>query len=224
MTNSTERYLGDNVEGHEKLLVKVKNVSKTIEKKRTQFDNMKVKIDKLTKLNSKLANGYELSLKIVVDVSKLLQNYTKMFDDIETMLGSLDKDLGDHQLDIKYISELTKKSIEKIRTDFNSQYPSIIDALEKDGNKDNVASARKLKVIVNEISEDAKDMEAKLQIEEDLKAVQTKDKDTVNPGSSWFGGKSRSYRGIAARGGSATKSTSTKTTHDKKSGGTRKNI
>lgn len=223
MASSTEKYLGDNVEGHDKLLVKVKNVSKTIEKKRTQFENMKVKIDKLTDLNSKLANGYELSLKIVVDVSKLLQNYTKMFDDIETMLGSLDKDMGAHQLDIKYISELTKKSIEKIRTDFNSQYPSIIDALEKDGNKDNVASARKLKVIVNEISDDAKDMEAKLQLDEDLKAVQTNEKEAEKSGSSWFGGKSGNSRRGGKRGGNAT-ATTIKTIHSKKSGGTRKNI
>lgn len=223
MASSTEKYLGDNVEGHDKLLVKVKNVSKTIEKKRTQFENMKVKIDKLTDLNSKLANGYELSLKIVVDVSKLLQNYTKMFDDIETMLGSLDKDMGAHQLDIKYISELTKKSIEKIRTDFNSQYPSIIDALEKDGNKDNVASARKLKVIVNEISDDAKDMEAKLQLDEDLKAVQTNEKEAEKSGSSWFGGKSGNSRRGGKRGGNAI-ATTIKTIHSKKSGGTRKNI
>ena len=226
MANSAEKYLGDNVEGHDKLLVKVKDVSKTIEKKRTQFENMKVRIDKLTELNSKLANGYELSLKIVVDVSKLLKNYTKMFDDIETMLGSLDKDMGAHQLDIKYISELTKKSIEKIRTDFNVQYPSIIDALEKDGNKDNVASARKLKVIVNEISEDAKEMEAKLQLEEDLKAVQTTQKESEKQSSSWFGGTSGNSRRGGKRGGSATKSTKggSKVIHDTKKGGTRKNI
>ena len=223
MANSAEKYLGDNVEGHDKLLVKVKDVSKTIEKKRTQFENMKVKIDKLTELNSKLANGYELSLKIVVDVSKLLQNYTKMFDDIETMLGSLDKDMGAHQLDIKYISELTKKSIEKIRTDFNAQYPTIIEALEKDGNKDNAASARKLKVIVNEISEDAKEMEAKLQLEEDLKAAQTNNKKDIETSSSWFGGKSGSSRRGGKRVGSVT-NTSSKTIHHKKGGGTRKNI
>lgn len=226
MANSAEKYLGDNVEGHDKLLVKVKDVSKTIEKKRTQFENMKGKIDKLTALNSKLANGYELSLKIVVDVSKLLKNYTKMFDDIETMLGSLDKDMGAHQLDIKYISELTKKSIEKIRTDFNAQYPTIIEALEKDGNKENVASARKLKVIVNEISEDAKEMEAKLQLEEDLKATQATERESEKQSSSWFGGSSGNSRRGGNRGGSATKSTKggSKVIRDTKKGGTRKNI
>ena len=119
----------------------------------------------------KLANGYELSLKVVVDVSKLLQNYTKMFDDIEQMLGSLDTDLGSQQLDIKYISELTKKSIDKIKVDFNSQYPTIIEALEKDGNKDNV----------QEISDDVKTVEDQVK-NQDVQSIENKN-------NSWFGGK-----------------------------------
>jgi hypothetical protein len=153
---------------------------------------MKEKINKLTTLNSKLANGYELSLKIVVDVSKLLRNYTKMFDDIEKLLGTLDHDMGSHQLDIKYISELTKKSIDKIRMDFNSQYPSIIDALEKDGNRENVASAQKLKMIVNEISTDAKNVESEFKTERDLEnmgiAKPRSGNATDNKNNSFFGG------------------------------------
>lgn len=185
-------FLGQNINPNDQLLTKVRSVSKVIEKKRTQFESMKEKINKLTTLNSKLANGYELSLKIVVDVSKLLRNYTKMFDDIEKLLGTLDHDMGSHQLDIKYISELTKKSIDKIRMDFNSQYPSIIDALEKDGNRENVASAQKLKMIVNEISTDAKNVESEFKTERDLEnmgiAKPRSGNATDNKNSSFFGG------------------------------------
>lgn len=220
MVSSATTFLGENVENNDQLVAKITNVKKKIEGKRTQFENMKVKIDKLTSLNRKLANGYELSLKVVVDVSKLLQNYTKMFDDIEHMLGSLDTDLGSQQLDIKYISELTKKSIEKIKTDFNSQYPTIIDALEKDGNKENVASARKLKVIVQEISDDATKIEEQMKNQgaSTASAVQTTDKN-----NSWFGGgRGRKRTTPSLRGGR--KNTSVKSTNGGKGRVSRKNI
>ena len=178
--SSSEKYLGENVEDHDKLMVKVRNVSKKIAKKKTQFDNMKIKITKLTELNGKLVNGYELSLKIVVDVSKLLQNYTKMFDDIEVMLGSLDDDMGTHTSDIRYISELTKQSIDKIKTDFNTQYPTILTALEKDGNRSNIESAKKLRSIVNEISQDTDNYE--------YTNSRTQDKTPRNKNFFFFGG------------------------------------
>lgn len=160
--NSTKNLLGQNIENHEKLVSRVKNVSQQIEKKKTQFENMKSRIDKLTELNNKLTNGYELSMKIVVDVSKLLQNYTKMFDDIEKMLGTLDSDFGIQQNDIKYISELTKESIKKITSDFNNQYSGIVNALEKNGNRESVISAMKLKTIANELPVDAETLQSNI--------------------------------------------------------------
>jgi predicted FMN-binding regulatory protein PaiB len=144
-------YLGKNIEDDDNLMVKVTTISDRISKKKTQFENMRTKIAKLTDLNTKLTHGYELSMKMVVDVSKLLQNYTKMFDDIEGMLASIDDNMGIQQGDIKYISNLTKESIMKIRNEFNQQYPSILQALQQQGTKENIASANKLKAIVNEL-------------------------------------------------------------------------
>ena len=148
-------FLGENVENHDKLIIKVQDISTKIEKKRTHVQNMKSKIDKLTEINTKLTNGYELSLKMVVDVSKLLQNYTKMFDDLEQLLGGLDQDMGIQTADIQYISNLTKESIRKISSEFNQQFPSIISVLEKNGNRETVSYANRLKNIVNELPNDA---------------------------------------------------------------------
>ena len=149
-------YLGDNVENHEKLITKVNDISQHIEKKRSHYQNMKNKVEKLTELNNKLTSGYELSLKMVVDVSKLLTNYTKMFDDLEKLLINLDDDMNVHQNDIKYISNLTKESINKISYDFNKQYPEVLKALEKSNNAESIQYANRLKDIVNELPTDAK--------------------------------------------------------------------
>ena len=147
--------LGENVENHDRLLIKVRDISSKIEKKRTHVQNMKSKMDKLKEINHKLTDGYELSLKMVVDVSKLLQTYTKMFDDLEKMLSTLDQDMGIQHTDIQYISNLTRESIRKISNDFNNQFPSIINVLEKNGNRDTMSYASRLKTIVNELPNDA---------------------------------------------------------------------
>jgi hypothetical protein len=155
---SANRYLGYNVENHDKLFVKAKDLSEKISKKKSQFDTMKTKLEKLKDLNNKLTNGYELSLRMVVDVSKLLHMYTKMFDDLESVFGNMDDELSIQQEDIKYVSELTKDSIKKIQDDFNKQYPTIVDALEKSGSKDTRIMANKLKMIVNELPTDAQNL------------------------------------------------------------------
>lgn len=147
--------LGENVENHDRLLIKVRDITAKIEKKRNHVQTMKSKIDKLKEINNKLTDGYELSLQMVVDVSKLLQNYTKMFDDLERLLSALDQDMGIQQTDIQYISNLTKESIRKISTDFNNQFPSIVEVLEKNGNRDTLSYAARLKGIVNQLPSDA---------------------------------------------------------------------
>lgn len=153
-------FLGQNVDNHDKLLTKVNDISHKIERKRSHYQNMKNRVEKLTELNNKLSNGYELSLKMVVDVSKLLANYTKMFDDLEIMLKGLDEDINIHQTDINYISNLTRESINKISNDFNKQYPDVIKALEKSNNADSLAYANRLRNIVNELPMDAKNIQS----------------------------------------------------------------
>lgn len=157
--SSSDNYLGNNIENSDQLMTKVSNLSERIERKKTQFQTMKNKIDKLSRLNQTLTSGYELSLKMVVDVSKLLENYTKMFDDLEITLKNLDDAMGIQDVDIRYISELTKQSIQKITTDFNAQYPKIVNELEKQGNRDSANMARKLKTIANDLPVYANDIQ-----------------------------------------------------------------
>ncbi len=154
-SSSTRTYLGENISNYDRLVTKVNTISTEIEKKRSTYQNMKGKIEKLTALNKKLADGYELSLRIVVDVSKLLENYTKMFNGLEKLIATLDTDIGVQQTDLQYINKLTKESIAKISTDFNDKFPSIVTALEKEGDQESLANAKKLKEIVNELPSNA---------------------------------------------------------------------
>ena len=159
MANTPKKmYLGENLTNYNQLVSKVNTMSDNIKTKADAYQNMKDRIKKLSDLNKKLADGYELSLRIVVDVSKLLENYVKMFDELEKMIEVLDTDVGIKQEDINYISNLTKESIIKITTDFNDKFPTIVSAFEKEGNKDSIATATKLKSIVNELPMDVADI------------------------------------------------------------------
>lgn len=153
-----DQYLGKNIQDHDKLAMKVNDISEKIEKKKSQYQTMKQKVERLNDLNNKLSSGYELSLRMVVDVSKLLTNYTKMFDDLEQLIGNLDDDMNIKQNDIQYISNLTKESIKKISYDFNSQFSTVVKALEKNNSSESIQYANKLKTIVNQLPSDARNI------------------------------------------------------------------
>jgi hypothetical protein len=148
------QYFGQNVESLQGKKAKLIEISERIHTKKKLFDTMENKLKRMNDLNKKLSEGYELSMKMVVDVSQLLHNYTKMFDDLEVMLSKIDNDMGIKDVDIRYVSELTKDSIKKISIDFNNQYPSIIVALEKQGNRESLNRAANLKAIVNQLPSD----------------------------------------------------------------------
>jgi chromosome segregation ATPase len=133
-------------------LERIDRITHAISSKTHQLDNMNSKIRELTDLNNNLANGYELSLRLVLDVSKLLQNYTRMFDSIEGNLRQVDRQLdGIKSSDIGYISSLTKESISKISQRFHEQYPSIIHSLEKQGSETSARNAAKLKHLIKSL-------------------------------------------------------------------------
>lgn len=157
----SNQYIGQNVESMHGKKAKLIEISERIHKKKKLFETMESKLKRMNDLNKKLSEGYELSMKMVVDVSQLLHNYTKMFDDLEVMLSKIDDDMGIKDVDIKYVSELTKDSIKKISDDFNNQYPSIIVALEKQGNRESMHRAANLKSIVNQLPSDINNFETK---------------------------------------------------------------
>lgn len=130
----------------------IRDLSESIDKKKDKLSVLEKKIKDLTELNENLTHGYELSLKLVVDVSKLLQDYSQVFDNIESSLTNIDQRLdGIKSGDMSEISSLTKESINKIANDFEKQYPIIIKSLEKQDDLSSAKSAAKLKNLVNQI-------------------------------------------------------------------------
>jgi hypothetical protein len=103
---------------------------------KTTTDNqvdLKEKLKSITEINSKLAQSYDVSLRIIVDVSKLLNQYTAFFNDIDELLVKLDASSKDNVTGeyIKYINKLTSDNIDKMTNEFKSQLQNIVPMFEK---------------------------------------------------------------------------------------------
>ena len=111
-------------------LQKIKDVVKTTTD--NQVD-LKDKLKSITEINSKLAQSYDVSLRIIVDVSKLLNQYTAFFNDIYELLVKLDASSKDNVTGeyIKYINKLTSDNIDKMTNEFKSQLQNIVPMFEK---------------------------------------------------------------------------------------------
>lgn len=130
----------------------IRTLSNSIDQKKDKLSALEKRVRDLTELNDNLTHGYELSLKLVVDVSKLLQDYSLVFDNIESSLTNIDRRLdGIKSGDISEINLLTKRSIQKIATDFEKQYPIILKSLEKQQDPSSATNAAKLKSLVSRI-------------------------------------------------------------------------
>lgn len=111
-------------------LQKIKEVVKTTTD--SQVD-LKEKLKSITEINNKLAQSYDVSLRIIVDVSKLLNQYTAFFNDIDELLLKLDASSKDNVTGeyIKYINKLTSDNIDKMTNEFKSQLQNIVPMFEK---------------------------------------------------------------------------------------------
>ena len=93
------------------------------------------KIKSMTELNNKLTDSYSVSLKIIVDVSKLLNQYMVFFNEIDKVLIESDKhESNTNTLNseyLQYINKLTSENIQNMTNDFEKQLESMIPIYKK---------------------------------------------------------------------------------------------
>lgn len=89
-----------------------------------------------SEVNNKLANGFKISLNVIVDLSKVLKNYHYFLDEIEELLQSMDKTYDDKSNTINSLKSLTDEAINKLNLNFNDQLTEVLEAYEKNNLKD----------------------------------------------------------------------------------------
>ena len=144
--------LGINVEESASQREVLERLQNNLKKNNEKVKKFQGKITELRKFNNKLSDGYQLSLKMVVDVSDLLHRYVGIFEMLETLMTNIESTFEFNEDDFRYIRDLTEKSIEDIRTKMNKQVDSMVVVFEKEGLSKQASELRKLKETSAEIS------------------------------------------------------------------------
>ena len=87
------------------------------------------KVNSLTEINKNVTESYNVSLKIIVDVTKLLNQYMLYFNEIDKVINSLnDSDNTTLSLTNNYfdnINKLTSEKIDELTKNFQNQIDSV---------------------------------------------------------------------------------------------------
>jgi len=150
--------LGINVEQNESQREVLNRLQNNLKKNNEKVKKFQGKITELRKFNNKLSDGYQLSLKMVVDVSDLLHRYVGIFEMLETLMTNIESTFEFNEEDFRYIRDLTEKSISDIRTKLNNQVDSMVVIFEKEGLKKQAIELKKLKETSAEISINASNL------------------------------------------------------------------
>lgn len=108
-------------------------IKSTLENNTVVSKSMNSKMKSLKDINKKLSNSYGVSLKIIVDVSKLLNQYMIYFNEIEKMINSLDKKTSNalHDDYFSHINNMTSQKIEELTNEFKDQLNTLKPSFEK---------------------------------------------------------------------------------------------
>lgn len=106
-------------------------IHKALKKNIRKQNKTKNTIKQYSEVNNKLANGFKVSMNVIVDLSKVLKNYHYFLDEIEDLLQSMDKTYDDKSNTINNLKSLTDEAINKLNLNFNDQLSEILEAYEK---------------------------------------------------------------------------------------------
>ena len=127
----------------------IQNVLKSNIKRQKKTKNT---MKQYSEVNNKLANGFKISLNVIVDLSKVLKNYHYFLDEIEELLQSMDKTYDDKSNTINSLKFLTDEAINKLNLNFNDQLTEVLEAYKKNNLKDdNLKDLQKMLEKTNKI-------------------------------------------------------------------------
>lgn len=114
--------------------LKHEEITKNISKLRNALNKSSStnKTQKVELMNQKLSESYNVSLKIIVDVSKLLQQYMNYFNEIDQIVSSID--LSNSTTNTKHltnINKLTSEKIDELTKNFQEQLNVLTPIYEK---------------------------------------------------------------------------------------------
>jgi hypothetical protein len=111
--------LGDGTNMNEQLHELKGRVEKTMNKNKNELQNYR----ELSKFNEQLSRSYVANLKIIVDISKLLNGYNEFFDMFKSKLAEIDQELAIpiSSDDFDYMRRLTTEQLVQLNDTFKKE-------------------------------------------------------------------------------------------------------
>ena len=148
--------LGIKVDNSSSHIEQLESLKKNLRKNNEKVKTFKSQVTNLKKFNNKLSDGYQLSLRMVVDVSDLLHRHVKVFETLEVMMKDIEETFEFNEEDFQYIRNLTEKSITDLQSKMHNQIDSMVVIFEKEGMKKEAVEIKKFKELSFEITNNAK--------------------------------------------------------------------
>jgi hypothetical protein len=120
---SSNKPLGTSLSTNDNIKDEINKMQGSISKtSKTYQDNLK-KYKEVARFNQHLTKSYMANLKVIVDVSELLNSYAGVFDSMKNEFGKMDSALGKglDLADFEYLQNLTKAKIDDLNTQFSKQ-------------------------------------------------------------------------------------------------------
>ena len=110
-------------------LNKLDKFKKKLDTTKTKEKDLNSKVNSLTEINKNVTESYNVSLKIIVDVTKLLNQYMLYFNEIDKVINSLNDSnnttlsLANNYFD--NINKLTSEKIDELTNNFKNQIETV---------------------------------------------------------------------------------------------------
>lgn len=115
--------LGTSLGSQESIKAEIDKMQGSIVKTSKTYQDNITKYKEIARLNQQLTKSYVANLKVIADVSELLNSYSNVFTSLKSEFGKMEEALG-KPLDIsdfEYLQSLTRNRIETLNTEFIKQ-------------------------------------------------------------------------------------------------------
>ncbi len=115
--------LGINLGAGEGIKAEIDKMQGSIVKASKGYQNNIKKYKEIAQFNQHLTRSYVANLKVIVDVSELLNSYTGVFNSLKDEFAKMEEAMG-RQLDksdFEYLESLTKSKMDELNVEFNKQ-------------------------------------------------------------------------------------------------------
>ena len=115
--------LGVDLGGKNGIKAEIEKMQGTIKKTSRTYQNDIKKYKEVAKLNEHLTKSYVANLKVIVDVSELLNSYTGVFNSMKEEFSKMETAAGRplELSDFNYLENLTKAKMDDLNSEFSKQ-------------------------------------------------------------------------------------------------------